>query len=76
MFISKVEKDMLFTRVEQLEARLSMLQNTVKNMTFAAEFVPIKPDKRKGRTWTPEQRAAQAELIRQRWAKKKETKNG
>lgn len=64
MFISKVEKEDLFYRI-------AVLEQTVLAMKTSLAYKP-EPSNRKGRDWSPEQRAKASEQMKQFWAKKKE----
>lgn len=68
MFISKAEKQSMLDRITRLET-------TIKNITFASQFdgsSVVKKPKRQGPDWTPERRAIASEKMKKVWANKKE----
>lgn len=72
MFISKAEKEELFYRVGLLEQKIMDL--TMK-IVILSKFPEARAEKvRRGREWTPEQRAKQSEFMKKRLAEKREKK--
>ena len=66
------ERDKLTRAIEALQGPTVRRGRPAKNATSAAEDAPAPAKKtRKKRTFTPEQRAAQAEKMKQFWAKKR-----
>ncbi len=82
--ITKQEYEFILSAVDAYHASLrqKVVDQVSASLMKAAPAVVEKPaekkskktDGRKNRVWTPEQRAKQAELIRQRWAKAREAK--
>jgi hypothetical protein len=68
MFISKAEKDDLFHRINVLEQTVSFLENKLVKLSASKPEAPA----RKGRDWSPEQRAQASEQMKKIWMKKKE----
>ena len=70
MFISKAEKEDLFYRIGVLEKTVIFLENKLVKLSAS------KPEAtaRKGRDWSPEQRAKASEQMKQFWKNKQEPK--
>lgn len=66
MFISKAEK-------EQVYYRLAVLEQTILSIKASLAYKP-ETSTRKGREWTPEQRAKASALMKERHAKEKSQK--
>lgn len=70
MFISKKEKELINNRLKNLEA-------TVRDLSLSIVWMKKANDEKVASSkWSPEMREKQAERMRQRWAKKREGKNG
>jgi hypothetical protein len=70
MFISKAEKDDLFHRINVLEQTVSFLENKLVQLSVSKTDTST----RKGREWSPAQRAIASANMKARHAKEKAQK--
>ena len=67
MFISKAELEKIRNQIEFLQELAIKFQTEINELKVAQDKKP-----RKGRDWTPEQRALASQKMKKIWANKKE----